>query len=144
VDKNNVELVGTVDQQPSCKEVGSGRKLTTLLVRTVDRWEARDGRQGERVAVIPVTAWGNLGAEAMNRLRAGDGVRIEGRIGSKAYERDGETRYFLEVTASRIEPLAMAPDPRQRSIPGTDRPPPSKHTTRYAGSMHGDDSDIPF
>lgn len=143
MDINKIELNGILDRAPEAKSLSSGKDLTTLLVRVVDRWTSRDGQQGERVSVVPVTVWGKLGTALMGRARAGDRVSVEGRLSSREYERDGQRRYFTEVVANFVElpdEAATEHPPRstgqQREIDYRE-PPRSKHTTRRA-NLHDD------
>jgi single-strand DNA-binding protein len=138
-DINRVTLVGALDRDPEITTMPTGRQLTKLRVATIERWQGRDGQPGERTEWTQVAAWGATGI-AVQGLRQGDRVRVEGRLQTRSYDKNGEKRYATEVVAASI-----IPEMTQPSLPGTTEVPPSKHTTRYVGSMHSaDNDDIPF
>lgn len=102
MDKNEVILRGRVGNEPELKETPKGTKVANFSLATHRR--NKDGEQ--HTDWHRIVAFGRQ-AEAAGRLKKGAPVHVEGRLQSKSYERDGETRYVTEVVAWEVLPLSQ-------------------------------------
>ena len=114
-----VLISGKLFRDPQVRVGQSGKPFTTALVRVpVDN--------GEESILASTIAFGEVG-ERLARLKSGDAVSIAGSAKLSSWEKDGETRHGLGVTASAI---LSAYDTRKRRAapkePGSAAPEPSK------------------
>ena len=75
-DSNQVRLVGNLCRKPVYRRTPLGREIADLLLAV--------NRGCGKADYLPCIAWGGL-ARRCGALEVGDGVRIEGRLQSRAY-----------------------------------------------------------
>ena len=102
---NKVLLQGQVEREPQTRRFDSGKLKTTLRVKTAV--ELPTGKTYSDYHTV--TCWGNL-AEQCQALPKGAWVRAQGRISTRMYEKNGQKRFFTEVSASKIDPLDVIED----------------------------------
>ena len=102
-----VTLVGNLVDDPKLRTTEGGAEVAGFRVastsRRFDRGEQRwvDGNS----LFLSVSCWRALGANAAASLRRGDPVVVTGRLTTRTYEKDGQTRSVAE-----LEALALGPD----------------------------------
>ena len=89
----DVLLSGRLVRDPVTRTGKSGKDFTTALLRC-DVGE-------EDPVIVSVIAFGGV-VEKLGRLKAGDAVSIAGSAKLSSWEKDGETRHGLSVTASAV------------------------------------------
>lgn len=102
-----VTLVGNLVDDPKLRTTDSGAEVAGFRVastsRRFDRGEQRWVDGGS--LFLSVSCWRSLGANAAASLRRGDPVVVTGRLTTRTYEKDGQTRSVAE-----LEALALGPD----------------------------------
>ena len=98
-----VTLRGRVATHPITKVTAQGKDMTRFRVVSTRRFKDADDTwtDGEEFGVW-VVAWNGLGSAADQHLRLGDAVVVEGTVGTRTYERDGQPDWITEVRASLI------------------------------------------
>lgn len=118
-----VLISGKLVRDPQVRTGQSGKPFTTALVKIPV--------EGEESNLASVISFGETG-ERLGRLKANDAVCLSGSAKLSSWERDGELRHGLSVTASAILTLhdaskrqGAAPE-RRPSAPAPQRaaPPP--------------------
>jgi single-stranded DNA-binding protein len=89
----NVLVSGKLIKDPVSRIGSSGKPFTTALLR-VDTGE-------EEQMLVSVIAF-QESAEKLGRLKAGDGVAIAGSAKLSSWEKEGEVKHGLSVTASAV------------------------------------------
>jgi single-stranded DNA-binding protein len=89
----DVLVSGKLIKDPVIRTGQSGKPFTTALLR-VDTGE-------EEQTLVSVIAFQEA-AEKLARLKAGDAVAIAGSAKLSSWEKDGETKHGLSVTASAV------------------------------------------
>lgn len=107
---NKVMLVGNLTRDPELRQTGNGKAVTDLAL-------ALDGTGGSREETEPifvdVTLWERNAENAVEFLKKGSPVLIEGRLRMDRWE-DKETkqpRSKLKVTGDRMRFLNFGPRP---------------------------------
>ena len=99
-DENHLELSGTLCKPPSLRTTPLGRTICDMILAV--------NRKYGRADYLPCIAWGGL-ARRCGALEVGDGVRIEGRLQSRAYTKVdhgvSEVRTAYEVSVMKLEPV---------------------------------------
>lgn len=102
-----VTLVGNLVDDPKLHTTDGGAEVAGFRVastaRRFDRAEQRWVDGGS--LFLSVSCWRALGANAAASLRRGDPVVVTGRLTTRTYEKDGQTRSVPE-----LEALALGPD----------------------------------
>ena len=97
---NCLELSGVLCKSPILRRTPLGREICDLMLAV--------NRKYGRADYLPCIAWGTL-AQRCGGLHVGDGVKLEGRLQSRSYQKvvDGVTqdRTAFEVSVMHLEPL---------------------------------------
>jgi single-strand DNA-binding protein len=103
---NKVILVGNLGRDPEISYTPSGMAITKFSVATSDeRKDKTTGERKERTEWHRITAFGKLAEICGQYLTKGKQVYIEGRIQTSSYEKDGVTRYSVDIIASDMKML---------------------------------------
>lgn len=103
-DDNRLTLAGVLCKPPNYRQTPLGREICDLMLAV--------NRKYGRADYLPCIAWGVL-AQRSARLSVGDGIRLEGRLQSRAYTKITEAgqvkRVAFEVSIMTME-LVELPD----------------------------------
>ena len=106
---NCLELSGVLCTPPILRRTPLGREICDLMLAV--------NRKYGRADYLPCIAWGTL-AQRCGGLHVGDGVKLEGRLQSRSYQKvvDGVTqdRTAFEVSVMHLEPVSPGEATRQR------------------------------
>lgn len=93
-DINDAFLEGYLCKTPTYRHTPLGREISDLMVAVNRAYGKSD--------YIPCICWGRSAYYARG-LEAGNGIRIAGRIQSREYVKNGETKTAYELSVSLIE-----------------------------------------
>ncbi|HXF39475.1 MAG TPA: single-stranded DNA-binding protein [Blastocatellia bacterium] len=139
---NKITIVGYLGRDPELRYTPDGTPVCDFSVATTERRKDRSGEQQEITTWFRVTVWRKLAEIAGQYLAKGKQVYVEGRLIQREYQdRDGHTKYSLEVTASEIQFLgARGDDPQPSRAAGAGAQ--ARQETESAAPVTEDD--IPF
>lgn len=101
---NKIIIVGYLGRDPELRYTPDGTPVCDFSVATTERRKDRSGEPQDITTWFRVTAWRRLAELANQYLTKGKQVYVEGRLIQKEFQdRDGNTRFNLEVTASDIQ-----------------------------------------
>ena len=102
---NKVQLIGNVGQEPTLREFDNGGCLCSLTIATTDRgFTTKDGRKiEERTEWHNVVFRNGLAKVVGKYAHKGDKVYVSGKLKSRQYEQDGQTKYITEIVAESFE-----------------------------------------
>ena len=138
---NKAILVGRLGRDPEIRNTNSGTSVCNLRVATDERRKDRDGNWTDHTEWHSVTVFGRTADNAARFLSKGRQVYIEGRIQTRQYEKDGQTRYSTEVVADVLNFLGGKGDGDSRDHGGIASRSPAPSRNSGAADDH---SDIPF
>jgi len=98
---NNVTLIGRAVQTPEIKE---GKNARTQFALAVDR-QYKDAEGKRPTDFLQVVAWGKLAEICRDYIQKGNLILVSGRIQSRSYELDKETKWITEVIAESVNVL---------------------------------------
>ena len=102
---NNVVLVGRITKDPEYDEKESGKKLTHITVAVQRPYKNADNLYD--TDFIRCVLWNSIAESASEYCKTGDVIGVKGRLETQTYEdKDGNTRYVMQVVAERISFLA--------------------------------------
>lgn len=91
---NEIYLEGYLNKPPIYRQTPLGREITDLILN-VPRAYGKSDR-------IPCVCWGKS-AKYVSKLEVGDYIRVAGRVQSRQYLKDGETKTAYEVSVNLVE-----------------------------------------
>lgn len=97
---NRVQLIGRLGADPQMRYTTSGVPVTTFSLATNRQWTGKDGQMHDETDWHAIVAWDKLGQICSEHLARGRLVYIEGRLQTRSWEQDGQTRYKTEIVAS--------------------------------------------
>jgi single-strand DNA-binding protein len=111
---NKIIIVGYLGRDPELRYIPDGTPVCDFSVATTERRKDKSGEPQEVTTWFRVTAWRRLAELASQYLSKGRQVYVEGRLTQKEYQdRDGNTRFTLEVNASDIHFIGSRGDEPQ-------------------------------
>ena len=141
---NKITIVGYLGRDPELRYTPDGTPVCDFSVATTERRKDKSGEPQDITTWFRVTVWRRQAELAGQYLTKGRQVYVEGRLTQKEYQdRDGNTRYNLEVTASDIQFIGSRTD--ENSAPQDERPVRSRPPEAAAAAAPAvTDDDIPF
>ena len=97
---NSVNLIGNLATDVELRDVGEEKKVANFLL-AVDNGGADGGAD-----FVWISAWDRQGEVCAEYLGKGSRVGVVGRLKSRTWEKDGERRDRVEVTARLVEFLS--------------------------------------
>lgn len=100
---NKVILVGRLGQDPELKSVGNSQSVARLNVATSEAWTDKNGQKQERTEWHRVVVWGRQAENCAKHLAKGRQVYVEGRLQTRKWEDNGQTKYSTEIVANTVQ-----------------------------------------
>ncbi|HST52519.1 MAG TPA: single-stranded DNA-binding protein [Pyrinomonadaceae bacterium] len=108
---NKIIIVGNLGRDPELRYTPQGTAVCNFSVATNERRRDKAGEQQDVTTWFRVNAWGRQAENVSKYLAKGRRVYVEGRLHVEEWnDRDGKSRYTLEVNASDIQFLDSAAD----------------------------------
>ena len=127
---NKVILVGNLGQDPESRFTPQGTAVTNLSVATNESWKDQNGETQDRTEWHRVVMYGRMAETAVEYMRKGQMVYVEGRLQTRSWEdKEGMKRYSTEVVGNAFTMLG------RRNVDGGGAPP---------ASQPSNDDDLPF
>lgn len=102
---NQVALVGRITKDPVLRKLSEGRLQTSFILAVNRNFKNQQGEVG--TDFILCTAWGRVAENTAKHCGKGSLIGVGGRIQSRTYEREDNTRVFVtEVIGDEIKFLA--------------------------------------
>lgn len=127
---NKVMLMGNLTRDPEVRYLPSGNPVCEFGMAVNRKWAGKDGKEGEEVLFVDVTLWGKRGEVVSEYFSKGDPIFVEGRLTLDTWEKDGQKRSKVKVTAENFEFVSNG---RQMSTSAED----SAHGRDSSGDVRG-------
>jgi single-strand DNA-binding protein len=140
---NKIILVGYLGRDPELRYTPDGTPVCDFSVATTERRKDKAGELQDITTWFRVTVWRRQAELAGQYLAKGRQVYIEGRLTQREYQdRDGNTRYSLEVTATDVHFMGSRGD--EVSLQRDEQPVRGRQQEAAAPAPAVTDDDIPF
>lgn len=144
---NKVILVGNVGKDPEVRHLDSGVAVASFPFATSESYTKND----ERVTTTEwhnIVMWRGLADVAEKYIKKGSKLFLEGKISTRQYEKDGQTKYFTEIVVNNMVMLDSKNSTSQEETKDTS----SQSTATTATALvkepevedTGGDEDLPF
>ncbi len=107
---NKVILLGNVGKDPVVQYVRENVPVARFTLATSETYRDRDGNKQTNTEWHNITVWRGLAKVVEQYVRKGSQLYIEGKLTTRSYEKDGQTKYFTEVVANNMEMIGRASD----------------------------------
>lgn len=114
---NKVQIIGNLGADPEIRNMQNGDLVANLNVATTESW--KDKNTGERKSKTEwhrVVIFGKLAEIAKNYLQKGSKVYLEGKLQTRSWEQDGQTKYTTEIVlqgfGGNMAMLDSKPEPK--------------------------------
>lgn len=101
--------VGRLCRDPELKYIPSGTAICNFSIAVNESWK-QDDEWKKKTAFVDINVWGDRGILCSERLKKGDPVLIEGKLTFEQWEKDGQKRSKLSVTAEKTFFLEKKPE----------------------------------
>lgn len=91
---NDIFLQGYICKKPTYRHTPLGREIADVMLAV--------NRDCNKSDYIPCVVWGRT-AYYVRTLNAGDCIRVAGRVQSREYTKDGETKLAYELSVNLLE-----------------------------------------
>lgn len=89
---------GRLTKNPEVRYTQSGLCVCRMTLAVDDGWGDK-----KKTYFIPITAWGKIAEACGNNLVKGQQVNVEGKLVTDTYEKNGQKKFFTQITAHHIE-----------------------------------------
>ena len=128
---NKVILVGNLGQDPESRFTPQGTAVTNLSIATNESWKDQSGDIQERTEWHRVVMYGRMAETAVEYMRKGQMVYIEGRLNTREWEDQNQVkRKTTEIRCDNFTMLGRRGD--------------GKPQNSGAGNSEKVDDDLPF
>lgn len=100
---NKVILIGNLGQDPELKQTNSGQFICNLSLATSEKYTDKGGEKHEKTEWHRIVAFGKQAEILAKHLSKGSKIYIEGKLQTRSYEKDGETRYTTEIVLTSFD-----------------------------------------
>ena len=137
---NKVILVGRLTHDPQIKQTPSGKKVTSFSIAVGSK--RKDSTGLYITDFFNITAWEKTAEHIVKYFGKGKEILIEGELQSRSYDKSGEKRYVIEVSAKEVRFVGS----RAQTPPGDTGPYTSAMTADAARDELEEitDEDLPF
>ncbi|MDD2378039.1 MAG: single-stranded DNA-binding protein [Bacilli bacterium] len=98
---NQTVIVGRIVKDPELRETESGKKVTNITLAVPRSFKNVNGEYD--TDFIPCVLWKGIAESTTEFCKKGDLVGIKGRIQSRAYTIEDETRkHVIEIIAEKV------------------------------------------
>lgn len=101
---NKVQLIGFLGADPDVRFTQEQEAIARVRIATTETWK-KDGKRQERTEWHNVVFFGKLAEIVGDHLKKGSLVFVEGRLQTRSWEKEGETRYSTEIVAETMKML---------------------------------------
>ncbi|HDJ34165.1 MAG TPA: single-stranded DNA-binding protein [Bacteroidetes bacterium] len=106
---NKVILVGNVGKDPEVNYIREDVPVAKFPLATSETY-TKDGEKITQTEWHNIVLWRKLAKVVENYVRKGSLLYIEGKINTRSYEKDGETKYITEIVADSMRMLGKRSD----------------------------------
>ena len=104
---NKVIIIGNLGADPEARQFSNGGSVTNISVATSEQWtDKQSGEKREATEWHRISLFNRLGEIAVQYLRKGSKVYIEGSLRTRKYQDpNGQDRYITEIRAEQMQML---------------------------------------
>ncbi|MCF7914093.1 MAG: single-stranded DNA-binding protein [Spirochaetaceae bacterium] len=148
-DINQVTLVGRLTRDAELKYTGGGTAVCKFSI-ALNRSRKNGDQWQEEAHFFDIVVWGRQGEAIHQYLTKGKQIAVQGELRQNRWEKDGQQRSKVEITAQNVQLLGgpsgnrnEAPASSYNSRPDTQHG-PNENSNNFSGGPEQFEDDIPF
>lgn len=104
-DMNQCNFTGRLGKDPDIRQAANS-KVANFSIAVGEQWKDRQtGEKKEKTTWVNVVIWGALADTVERFMVKGTFIRVSGKLQTRQYEQDGQTRYATELVANDLQIL---------------------------------------
>lgn len=107
---NKVILVGNLGRDPEVFTFENGNKKVSFSLATTEAYKNKEGQRVEQTEWHNIVVYRGLADIAMNYLKKGSSIYLEGKIRTRSWDENGAKKYMTEIEAQTFTMLGRKPD----------------------------------
>ena len=108
---NHVVVAGRLTSDPVVEETENGKKVSSITVAVPRSYKNVDGTYD--TDFIRCTLWNGIAETTCEYCKKSDLVGVKGRLQTSQYDKDGETKYVMDVIAEKVSFLSSYKKPEE-------------------------------
>ncbi len=142
---NKVILIGNVGKDPEIRHLDSGVAVANFTLATSESYNAKNGERVTNTEWHNIVMWRGLADVVEKYVKKGSRLFIEGKITSRQYEKDGQTKYFTEIVANNMVMLDSKGSTQSNdNVVNTTETKPQPTVEKPEVEDAGGEDDLPF
>lgn len=105
---NKVILIGNLTRDPESRITPSGAVVCEFPLALNRNWTSKQGDKRDETCFIDVVCWAKTAENCGKYLKKGRQTYVEGRLTQDRWEKNGQKRSKIRVTAERVQFLASS------------------------------------
>ncbi len=101
---NKVQLIGFLGIDPEIRYTQEGEAVARTRIATSETWK-KNGEKQEKTEWHQIVFFGKLAEVVGEYLKKGSLAYVEGRLQTRSWDKNGETRYTTEIIADSMKML---------------------------------------
>ena len=102
---NKVILIGNVGNDPEVTYIKEDVPVAKFSLATNESYKNRDGERVTNTEWHNIVVWRGLAKVVEKYVKKGSKLYLEGKITTRQYEKDGQTKYFTEIVVREMTML---------------------------------------
>jgi single-strand DNA-binding protein len=100
---NKVVLIGRLTALPEMVKTPTDKSVTRVILAVNRRYKSQNGNRD--ADFVPVVFWGRLAETLASYGSKGSLLSVDGELRTRKYEKNGSTRYVMEVLGNSFQLL---------------------------------------
>ncbi|MDP1573154.1 MAG: single-stranded DNA-binding protein [Pseudomonadota bacterium] len=125
---NKVQLIGFLGADPDVRYTKEQEGIARVRLATSESWK-KNGEKHEKTEWHNVVFFGKLAEIVRDHLKKGSLAFVEGKLQTRTWDKDGETRYTTEIVVSELKMLPSG-NGKNRDVPEAPPAPNGKPRTQ--------------
>ena len=95
---NKCTFIGNLGQDPEVRDMNNGKQVCNLSIGVSETWKDKQGQKQSKTEWVRATVFneGLIGV-CKNYLKKGSKIYLSGKMQTRKYESNGETKYSTEI-----------------------------------------------
>lgn len=143
---NKAIILGRIGTEPEGKQFANGDYVCNFSLATSETYKDNQGERVENTEWHKVVLYRKVAEFALNHLKKGDLVYLEGKIKTRSYEgKDGEKRYVTEIISHSINPIVWGKKNKEENVDSSTKERPANTESNQISSNNDMlEDDLPF
>lgn len=99
---NQATIIGNLTAKPELKALPSGTNVSNFTLVTNRVYKDKSGQKQEQAEFHRIVVYGKQAENCAQYLIKGQQVGVLGRIQTRSWEQDGQTKYMTEIIAENV------------------------------------------